>query len=241
VRRHGLGAIILVALVTACTSHGDPTVGASPSTVVGSPAPRATQVQETPEARFTGGVFPLTAHVRRHIRMRNWHSGCPVALDDLRLVRVRYWTFRGEVRTGPLVLNRKVARDVVGVFRQLFRARFPIHRIGLAPRPQPIDWDSTRNLSSSFNCRSATGNPGVLSEHSYGWAVDINPLQNPYVRSDGSVLRAAAKPYRDRRRHREGMIRSGDVVVRSFAAIGWGWGGNWRTIKDYMHFSLTGG
>ena len=27
---------------------------------------------------------------------------------------------------------------------------------------------------------------------------------------------------------------------RSFAAIGWGWGGNWRTIKDYMHFSMTG-
>jgi hypothetical protein len=155
-------------------------------------------------------------------------------------VRVPYWNFRGEIRTGPLVLHRKVAHDVLWVFRQLFQARFPIHRLDLAPRPQPIDWDSTRNLSSSFNCRSATGNPGVLSEHSYGWAVDINPLQNPYVRSDGSVLRAAAKPYRDRTRRREGMIHPGDVVVRSFAAIGWGWGGDWRTLKDYMHFSLTG-
>ena len=240
VGRQGFGAIILVLLVIACTSREGPTAGAKPSTVVDSPAPSATEVQETPGARFARGIFPLTGHARRLVHARNWHPGCPVALEDLRLVRVRYWNFRGEVRTGPLVLNRKVARDVQWVFRQLFRARFPIHRIGLAPRPKPIDWNSTRNLSSSFNCRSATGNPGVLSEHSYGWAVDINPLQNPYVRSDGSVLRAAAKPYRDRTAHREGMILPGDVVVRSFAAIGWGWGGDWRTIKDYMHFSLTG-
>ena len=240
VGRHGFGAMILVLLAIACTSRADPTADTSPSTLAPSPATSATGAHETQGARFAGGILPLRGHVRRHVRTRNWHPGCPVPLKDLRLVRVRYWNFRGEVRTGPLVLNRKVARDVLWVFRQLFRARFPIHRLDLAPRPQPIDWDSTRNLSSSFNCRSATGNPGVLSEHSYGWAVDINPLQNPYVRSDGSVLRAAAKPYRDRAHRREGMIHPGDVVVRSFAAIGWGWGGDWRTLKDYMHFSLTG-
>jgi hypothetical protein len=170
----------------------------------------------------------------------NWHPGCPVPISDLRLVKVSYWDFQGEVRIGPLVLHEKVATDVLWVFRQLFRARFPIHRIGLSPRPKPIDWNSTRNLSSSFNCRAATGNPGSLSQHSYGWAIDINPLQNPYVRSDGSVLRAAAKPYRDRSRHVSGMIHTDDIVVRSFEKIGWGWGGNWFTLKDYMHFSLTG-
>jgi hypothetical protein len=138
------------------------------------------------------------------------------------------------------VLHEEVADGVLGVFRRLFRARFPIHRIALSPRPQPIDWDSTRNLTSSFNCRAATGNPGVLSQHSYGWAVDINPLQNPYVGSDGSVLRAAAKPYRDRSRRVPGMIHPGDVVVRAFAQIGWEWGGDWHTLEDYMHFSLTG-
>jgi hypothetical protein len=239
VRRHGFGATILVLVVTACTSPTDPTVIPSLSTVVPSHASIAIGTPDATLTRFAGGVFPLTGHVRRQVRTRNWHPGCPVPLKDLRLVRVRYWNFRGQVRTGPLVLHRKVAHDVLWVFRQLFQARFPIHRLDLAPRPQPIDWDSTRNLSSSFNCRSATGNPGVLSEHSYGWAVDINPLQNPYVRSDGSVLRAAAKPYRDRARRREGMIHPGDVVVRSFAAIGWSWGGDWRTLKDYMHFSLT--
>ena len=96
---------------------------------------------------------------------------------------------------------------------------------------QPIDWNSTRNLTSSFNCRFATGSPGVLSQHSYGWAVDINPLQNPYVRLDGSVLRAAAKPYVDRSRDHQGMIHPGDLVVRSFAQIGWEWGGDWTRSR----------
>ena len=205
-----------------------------------SPSEETTAASEAQAIRFEGGVFPLSPRVRRHVRTLNWHAGCPVPISDLRLVRVSYWNFQGDVRKGPLVLHEKVAHDVLWVFRQLFRARFPIHRIDLSPRPQPIDWNSTRNLSSSFNCRSATGTPGSLSQHSYGWAIDINPLQNPYVRLDGSVLRAAAKPYRDRSRDAPGMIHPGDVVVRSFAKIGWGWGGNWHTLKDYMHFSLTG-
>ncbi|MGZ8579072.1 MAG: M15 family metallopeptidase [Actinomycetota bacterium] len=174
---------------------------------------------------------------------RNWRPGCPVPLADLRLVLVSYWDFAGDVRSGPLVLHERVAHDVLGVFRRLFRAHFPIHRIGLPPRyrpPQPRDWYNTRNLSSSFNCRPATGNTSSLSQHSYGWAVDLNPLQNPYVRSDGSVLRRAARPYRDRTLRRPGMIHAHDVVVRAFAAIGWEWGGRWHTLKDYMHFSLTG-
>jgi D-alanyl-D-alanine carboxypeptidase len=234
-------AIVLV-VVTSCTSTGAPSGGAEARSAMTTAAPAdATHAQNvTSRARFHGSVSPLRGSARRHVRTLNWHPGCPVPVSQLRLVRVTYVDRRGDVRTGPLVLNANVAHDVLWVFRQLFRAGFPIHRIDLSPRPQPIDWNSTRNLTSSFNCRSATGNPGVLSEHSYGWAVDINPLQNPYVRGDGSVLRAAAKPFVDRSRHVPGMIHPGDVVVRSFAKIGWGWGGNWHTLKDYMHFSATG-
>ncbi len=209
--------------------------------IADAPSPSETSIPATTQPpRFQGEVSALDGTSRRLVLRRNWHPGCPVPVTDLRLVTVSYWNFSGDVREGPLVLHKQVANDVLWVFRQLFRARFPIHRIDLAPRPGPIDWNSTRNLTSSFNCRAATGNPGVLSEHSYGWAVDINPLQNPYVRLDGSVLRAAAKPYRDRSRDRPGMIHPGDVVVRSFAHIGWEWGGNWHTLKDYMHFSATG-
>jgi hypothetical protein len=208
------------------------------SSMPSSPAPAVAPV-------FRGGVFRIGPELRDRLIGRNWTPGCPVALKDLRLVEVSYWNFDGEVRTGPLVLNERVASDVLWVFRRLFRAYFPIEEIKLAAKDRPIRpedyWDkSRRSVTASFNCRLATGSATTLSQHSYGWAIDINPLQNPYVRNDGTVLRAIALPFRNRSLHRRGMIHEGDVVVRSFARIGWEWGGHWHTLKDYMHFSLTG-
>ena len=200
--------------------------------------------EEEQPPRFDGGVSRISPRLRKVLIERNWDPGCPVALADLRLVRVSYWNFRGEVRTGPLVLHERVAADVLWVFKRLFRAKFPIKEIRLAAKyrpPRPEDyWNRTRrSVTASFNCRPATGSTS-LSHHSYGWAIDVNPLQNPYVRNDGTVLRHIAKPFRNRSLHRKGMIHDGDVVVRSFAAIGWEWGGHWHTLKDYMHFSMTG-
>jgi hypothetical protein len=194
--------------------------------------------------RFEGGVTRIGPFLQARLVGRNWHPGCPVGVEDLRHVEVSYFDFKGHVRTGPLIVHEMAADDVLWVFRRLFDAGFAIHRIKLPPRyraPRPGDyWNSTRNRTAAFNCRPATGNPGSLSHHSYGWAIDINPLQNPYVAPDGSVLRRAAKPYIDRSLHEPGMVHPGDVVVRSFARIGWEWGGDWVTLKDYMHFSLTG-
>jgi len=156
------------------------------------------QVTDPPTTlRFHGSVTRISPTLRAKLVGRDWHPGCPVPIDHLRLVRVSYWTFSGGIQLGPLVVNEQVARDVLWVFHRLFQARFPIHHIGLPPRyrpPRPSDWYSTRDLTAAFNCRPATGTPGVLSQHSYGWAVDVNPLQNPYVGHDGKVLRRAAKP-----------------------------------------------
>ncbi|MGH2680624.1 MAG: M15 family metallopeptidase [Actinomycetota bacterium] len=201
------------------------------------------ETEEGP-ARFEGGVYRIGPKLRDILIGRNWTPGCPVPLHDLRVVIVSYWNFAGEVRKGPLVLHERVAPDVRWVFERLFRARFPIERVDLAAKDRPMRpedyWNtSRRSVTASFNCRPATGSTS-LSHHSYGWAIDINPLQNPYVRGDGSVLRHIAKPFRNRALQRKGMIHDGDIVVRSFARIGWAWGGHWHTLKDYMHFSLTG-
>jgi hypothetical protein len=216
----------------------------TPAVGTGSAIPAPATPEEAQPPRFEGGVYGIGPALRRVLVGRSWHPGCPVPIEDLRQVRVSYWDFHGEVRTGPLVVNEMVAHDILWVFKRLFRAKFPIERVVLPPKyrpPRPQDyWD--RNPTSptgAFNCRPATGSTS-LSHHSYGWAIDINPLQNPYVRSDGTVLRHIAKPYRDRSLHRKGMIHEGGIVVRSFALIGWEWGGHWHTLKDYMHFSLTG-
>ncbi|MFL5766226.1 MAG: M15 family metallopeptidase [Actinomycetota bacterium] len=206
-------------------------------------APSGTPPSEPANPRgFDSSITPLRGELLRQVRHKNWHPGCPVPLSQLRVLTVDYHGFDGEVHSGPLVLNQRVVEDVRGVFERLYSAGFRIKHIALARKykPNADRYDDKRDVTASFNCRPATGNPGSISQHSYGWAIDINPMQNPYIGTDGKVLRRAAKPYVDRSIRAPGVIRSDGVVVRAFARIGWGWGGNWSSIKDYMHFSLTG-
>ena len=176
---------------------------------------------------------------------KTWEPGCPIGLEDLRLLRFNYLGMDGEIHRGPMVVNASVAEDVLGVFARLFDAGFQLKHVALAHRWRPNGpIETTRSVTASFNCRPAL-NPdltptGTWSEHAYGLAIDVNPLQNPYVAVDGSVRRPAAQAYLDRSQQLPGMIHPGDVVVRSFAEIGWEWGGNWSGTKDYMHFSLRG-
>jgi hypothetical protein len=235
--------LLLVFAVGCSASPASPVEAPTFASKAQTPATSPSASPAPAKPRFTAEVTRIDPALRRELVGRNWHAGCPVPIEDLRVLTVAYWGFDGQEHSGPLVVNRLVADDVVWVFGRLFRARFRIHKISLPARyrpPRPEDWFNTKNRTAAFNCRPATGNPGSLSQHSYGWAIDINPLQNPYVRGDGTVLRRAAAPYRDRSLHRRGMIHPNDVVVRSFAQIGWEWGGDWTTIKDYMHFSLTG-
>ena len=94
------------------------------------------------------------------------------------------------------------------------------------------------NNTSAYNCRRTTGGT-AWSEHAHGRALDLNPVQNPYVRGT-TVLPLAGRAYVDRARPRPGMVRAGDPVVRAFAAVGWEWGGSWTGSKDYQHFSANG-
>jgi hypothetical protein len=176
-----------------------------------------------------------------------WHPGCPVPLSGLSLLRFNYWGMDGEIKRGPLVVNATAADDLLWVFHQLFDARYPFKRVGLARQFKESRYDqnldSRRSVTASFNCRvviTPDGPQDTFSQHAYGLAVDVNPLVNPFVNSDGWTHDRAARPYVDRSQDVPGMIHDGDVVVRSFAAIGWSWGGDWSGDKDYMHFSESG-
>ena len=166
-------------------------------------------------------------------------AGCPVAVADLRLVTVTHWDFHGRTARGELVVHRDVAAAVVQVFRALHAARFPVARMDTV---EVFGGDDARSMaannSSAYNCRATTGGTG-WSEHAYGRAVDVNPVQNPYVRGT-TVLPEAGRAHLDRSVRRPGMVLAGDAVVRAFAAVGWEWGGDFRTLKDYQHFSQSG-
>jgi hypothetical protein len=188
-------------------------------------------------ARFRSSVRSVPSGV---LRRSTWSERCPVARSDLSYVRVSFWGFDQEPHTGELLVHRSVARDVVSVFRQIYRARWPLEEMRVTTEAE-LDAPPTGdgNNTGAFVCRSARLSQ-EWSEHAYGLAIDVNPFHNPYV-GNGVVLPERALAYRDRSWRRPGMIFEGDVVTRAFESIGWRWGGTWASTKDWMHFSRSGG
>jgi D-alanyl-D-alanine carboxypeptidase len=187
--------------------------------------------------RFVGTVSPVT----RADLPYSYRPGCPVAPSQLRLVRVSHWGFDGKARVGSVVVRFDVARDIVAVFRRLHKERFPIRRLRGIDAYKGRDAASlAADNTSAFNCRYAIApGPKRWSAHAYGLAIDVNPVENPYL-DRGAVKPPAGRRYLNRSRVRPGMAVPGGVLVRAFAAVGWSWGGRWSS-PDYQHFSATGG
>jgi hypothetical protein len=158
------------------------------------------------------------------------------------MLRVGYWGFDDRAHDGALVVHRDVADAIVGVFRRLYEQRFPIRRL------QPIDafgGDDDASMAadntSGFNCRFAVAaGPPRWSVHALGKAIDVNPVENPYVEG-GEVRPPAGGAYLNRSEYRPGMAVNGGQLTSAFAAAGWSWGGEWDATPDYQHFSATGG
>jgi hypothetical protein len=196
---------------------------------------------------FHTSTKPLSPSVRTQLKAGGfWHKGCPVALSGLRLLTVNYRDRHGHLQTGRLVVNERAASPLSRVFRKLFRLHFPIHHMKLSDFYGPeAGRPSDGDVTASFECRQAVPSPcsggsgtGSWSMHAYGLAVDVNPVENPYV-GCGQSRDPRTKPYFDRSRHRPFMVTG--KAVRAFGSVGWGWGGSWAgNTKDYMHFSSTG-
>jgi hypothetical protein len=198
---------------------------------------------------YQTSVKPLSPWARQEIvRAGEYHSGCPVTWDDLRVLSVSYRGFDGRDHTGQMVVNAKYAASLGGVFRRLYALRFPIHHMAFLDTygsggGRPSDGDFT----ASFECRQASASPcsglgakttGTWSNHAYGLAIDLNPVENPYV-GCGMSRDKTALSYLDRSKVRRGMVTP--AVLKAFASIGWSWGGAWSgSTKDYMHFSYNG-
>jgi hypothetical protein len=186
-------------------------------------------------------VAALSTAERAAMTPSVWHAGCPVPLSALRRVTLTYVGFDGRAHRGAIVVDAAVAAPVARAFGQLYAARFPIRRIVPIEAYRGSDFDSIEaDNTSAFNCRSATGS-SHWSEHAYGRAIDLDPLENPYV-ANGTTSHPASRPYvdRERVRTRPGVITDGGIVTRVFARIGWGWGGRWNGSRDYQHLSASG-
>jgi len=218
-----VGLLVLVAL------------GCAP--ISGIPAPAPARPGDPPGSgpAFRAAIRPATRQELRY----SWHRGCPVSWRRLRVIRLTHWGFDRRVHTGRLVVHRDAVRSMVAVMRGLFDRTYPIRRMRFVDAYGADDHRSmAADNTSAFNCRFVAGT-SRWSEHAFGRAIYLNPVENPYV--DGShVSPPNGRPYADRSLRRRGMVHAGDAVVRLFARQGWGWGGSWTGARDYQHFSASG-
>jgi hypothetical protein len=174
---------------------------------------------------------------------RSWHAahGCPQR-GELALLRLPYRDFEDRTQFGPMIVAKSVADRVAAIFQEIYDSgAFRISRIALVDDYGGDDDRSiAANNTSGFNCRTTEG--GGVSQHARGLAIDINPVQNPYV-AHGVTEPEAGKDFDAPAKRHPGMIGvivKGDVVYRAFAKRGWRWGGEWAHSKDYQHFSVNG-
>lgn len=144
-----------------------------------------------------------------------------------------YRDFSGAEHLGQLVVHQEIAEVMAKVFEALFAARFPI---GSMVPVAAFAWNDNRSMVANncvgFHFRSKTGKED-LSWHAYGRAIDINPRVNPYQK-DGLVLPAGAVYAPDH----PGACTPDSLPVRLLRARGFTWGGDWTSLRDYMHFEL---
>jgi len=168
----------------------------------------------------------------------SWHRGCPVGIAELRRAELTYWGFDGARHRGELIVHQDVAHSVVDIFHTLYSMRFPIRMMVPVDRFGGDDNASmAADNTSAFNCRPITGAASGFSVHSYGRAIDVDTLENPYVKG-ALVQPPAGKAFTNRANLRPGMISHGDRVWQAFTTHGFAWGGDWQSLKDYQHFEI---
>ncbi|AYV25637.1 hypothetical protein EES41_02675 [Streptomyces sp. ADI95-16] len=192
------------------------------------PAPRppfAAAVTEVPGAKLGASHRP----------------GCPVAAEHLRLIRMNHWGFDGKVHRGELIAHRDAVEPLLHAFGRAFEDRFPIRRMRVMAEYGGDDLKAMADgNTSAYNCRQVVGDPAKLSRHAWGDAVDINPVENPYVDVRGVVHPPTGREFLRRDRSRPGMIEDGEAFVTAFRTARWYWGGRWGN-PDYQHFSANSG
>ncbi len=173
---------------------------------------------------------------KRMLRGGSWKKGCPVPLSDLRYLRMTYRGFDERDHSGEMVVHKNVAKEVTQIFGTLYRAGYPIHRMRLVDDYGASDYRSIEaDNTSAFNCRKEMGGRR-WSPHAFGQAIDINPIENPYVFRDGHVSHPASKRFVRRRHGHRSVILPGDPIVKTFRQHGWSWRGNAGRVHDYQHF-----
>ena len=192
---------------------------------------------------FEAKIQPINKYIKqRMIEGNSWRKGCPVGLDDLRYIRLKHHNFYRGKKMGEIIVHKDVADEMVEVFRELYAIGYPIRQMRLVSDFKGNDWQSIEaDNTSAFNCRKTSTKTGKWSQHAYGKAIDINPIENPFIFKTGRISHVQSYKYK-KRVHKssaiadKAMLFKNDEAVKIFEKYGWKWGGDFAPYKDYQHF-----
>ncbi|BBX99720.1 hypothetical protein MSEO_02200 [Mycobacterium seoulense] len=226
------GMLAACLVLVQCTA-AQPPPAATPARSATASAPTAASSASVPPAPTGGTVSPVTAAELGE----SWRPGCPVEAERLRRVDVDHIGFDGQTHRGALIVHEDLAPEVIAIFEQLYRLRYPVEKIGTVDHYPGADDELSMedNNTSAFNCRHIPGT-NDWSPHAYGRAIDLNPRVNPCLYASGYFEPENAAAYLDRNRTDPGLLHVGDPAVRVFTDRGWRWGGEWTAPLDYQHF-----
>ncbi len=191
---------------------------------------------------FEAVIKPINKYTKQRMAEGGtWYKGCPVSPDDLRYIRLKHRNFYRSEKMGEIIVHKDVAEEVVEIFRELYEIDYPIQQMRLISDFKGNDWQSIEaDNTSAFNCRKATGSKN-WSIHAYGKAIDINPIENPYISRNGRISHQKSLTYRKRVHENssyadKAVLLKEDEATKIFKKYGWEWGGDWNGVKDYQHF-----
>ena len=198
---------------------------------------------EEPSGYFT--ISEIDEKTADDITGKSYTSNDNIQLDELRYLKILHYNYDHEIQVGELIVNAKIAKDCKDIFLELFLEEYEIESMYLIDKywtGDSVDSDTNsieHNNTSAFNYRVVPGTK-KLSNHAAGFAIDINPMQNPYVKynSDGSYAKyyKNMEEYTDRSSGKAHMITPEDTCYKIFTKYGFTWGGDWNSSKDYQHF-----
>jgi hypothetical protein len=188
----------------------------------------------TATAKPISVIIPLSATTQKAMIGKAWNPGCPVPLADLVAVSIRYVGFDGATHDGVIVIHKRFGADVADIFNQLYAIRFPIHNVSTYENYE-VGKSGYSDATVGFYCRKAQDAPTEWSGHAYGAAIDINPIENPFLDPKSGWWPEPAAP-NAARDNGKGKASPSTDAFRIFARHGWAWGGYYAGEQDYMHF-----
>lgn len=186
-------------------------------------------------------IKPIPNDIFEKMQGKSYKENCTVPREELRYLHILHVGFDNNTHEGELIVNKRIAEDVLDIFKELYKAGYQIEKVRLIDEYNALDELSMRdNNSSAFNFRYISYST-TLSKHAMGLAVDINTLYNPYIKQvDGrlNIEPANAVNYVDRNRQFPHKIDHDDLCYKLFTKYGFEWGGDWEDSKDYQHFEI---